>query len=155
MLEVIRKLNEYLDEFETEIGLPPSLVINNKEEFNHYLNMNIMDLEKMDSIGCGNVAYRLTQFSLHIQRILNKENAKKRMLENRINGFICKTVGQFPYIKGELARAAAISENDAAKKLDDELLKCDIKIEELTYLSSGIQKLSDQLKNLQFSKREK
>ena len=75
--EEIAYWDAILDEYEQSIGLPQ---YNNDalpaDELNTYLTMSRDSIEKLSPKDCAQIAYRLSQFSFHIQRTLNRELAR-------------------------------------------------------------------------------
>lgn len=142
-----------VDDFELKIGLQPNILPGDPEEFKKYLVMDVTQIEKLDSKDCANISYRLGQFSLYIQRSLNKEKAISRILTHKINKMISRNINQYSGA-WNMQRAAAIADNDAAATLSDQLVESEIKQDSLEYVSSGLKELANQMKNIQFSKRE-
>jgi hypothetical protein len=148
----LRKTVEDLQAFETRIGLPFNSV-DDHEEFKTYLHMGVNELEKLQYADCANIGYRLVQFSIYIQRCLNLEKSKARMLGHRINKAIAPNIGQY---KGswEMNRYRAIANDDAVSQLQEILIKIEQRIDALEFVSGGIKALSDHIKNVQFTKRK-
>lgn len=146
-------MNEKLDEFELNIGLPENVLPGSREEFRSYLNMDITVLEKLSQQQCANIAYRLVQFSVYIQRCLNREKAKSKTLTKKIDSIIGPKINQYsgPW---NLQRASAILDDDAAKALNSEIIESEARQERLEFVASGIKNLADQMKSIQFAKRE-
>lgn len=117
--------------------------------------MDVTVLDKLDQATCANISYRLIQYSLYIQRCLNREKAKSKTLLNRINKIIAPLIGNYNTRSGwDLQRAAAISDNDAAAKLNSAINESEARQERLEFVATGIKNLADQMKTIQFSKRE-
>lgn len=143
---------EMINSFESNLGLPENILINNTDEYKKYLSMDISQLEKLDIKDCANISYRLSQFALYIQRALNREKALARTIKNKINKIIAPRINQYSG-SWDLQRASAISDNDAAQLLSDELIESESRQDSLEYVSSGIKDLAGHMKNIQFAKR--
>lgn len=117
--------------------------------------MDISIVEKLDFNTCANISYRLIQFSLYIQRCLNREKAKGKTLIKKINAMIAPGINNY-YSKGgwDLQRAAAIEDNDATRSLSSAITESEARQERLDFVATGIKNLADQMKTIQFSKRE-
>lgn len=150
---LINKTDTVLDQYESEIGLPSNIVPGSKDEFQTYLVMNITDLEKLDYKECANISYRIIQFSIYIQRCLNREKAKGKILIKKINKIIAPKINQY---KGswDLQRCAAVEDDTAASALNSELSESEARQERMEFVATGFKNLADQLKTIQFSKRE-
>lgn len=142
--------NEVLDEYENKIGLPPN-ILNNHEEYKHYLQMDIRELEKLTPTECAAISYRLNQFAIYIQRNLNKEKAKSRVLNNKLYSIIAPKINQY-YGAWDMQKAAAIKDNDAANAINNELIETQQKEDRLEFVATGIKNLADNIKSLQFTK---
>jgi hypothetical protein len=140
-----------LDSFEQKIGLPPN-TLDNIDEYKTYLSMNITQLDKLDIRDCANISYRLSQFSLYIQRSLNREKAKCKIIKNKINKIIAPNINQYSG-SWDLQRVSAIMDNDVSESLNEEFIESEAKQESLEYISSAIKELANHMKNLQFAKR--
>lgn len=153
MSELLEKSEGMLDKYEFETGLPENIMPGSKEEFQNYLTMDSVVLEKLDYQQCANISYRLIQFSIYIQRCLNREKAKAKVLNKKINSAIAPIINQY---KGswELQRAAAIADNTATVAWSSELGESEARQERLEFVATGFKNLADQMKTIQFSKRE-
>lgn len=140
-----------LDTYEKKLGLP-SNILDDHESFKSYLNMDISQLEKLDAAQCSYICYKLSQLSLYLQRILNREEAMSRTLKNKINSIIAKKVTDYPQRSWELQRAAAISDNDVTQQLQVELIESEAKQDSLKNLSLGIRDMADHMKTIQYAK---
>ena len=146
-----KQMDDNLDLFEDKIGLPKN-ILNNHEQYGLYLDMTIEDLEKLTPTDCANIGYRLAQFALYIQRMVNKEKAKAKMLNHRIISIIAPNIRQYSG-SWDIQKAAAIKDNDAANKYQSELIVSEVKLDRLDFVATGIKNLADQMKSLQFSKQ--
>ena len=145
--------DKILDEYETGLGLPvynPTLLSEN--ELSQYLSMNRDVLEKLTPEDCAQISYRLAQFSFHIQRTLNRENARYNWAEESIKETIADEINNYKgygYIEKSIQ---AIKHNDKANSLNKIKKYAKQRSDRLTYLSSSVKNLSDILLSIQKTK---
>ena len=73
----VKEWDDILDEYEKGLGLPTYQGNQfSNEELEHYFSMDRKVLEKLTPQDCGEIAYRLGQFSFHVQRSINRELAR-------------------------------------------------------------------------------
>lgn len=132
--------------------LPYNQLPGNQEEFKKYLSMDISELEKLDTRDCANITYRLGQFAIYIQRCLNQEKSRSRVINNKIMSIIAPKINQY-YGAWDMQKVAAIQDNDVTQKLNEELLECEVKQDDLEYVSKGVTELANYMKNLQYARR--
>jgi hypothetical protein len=139
-----------LDEYENQIGFArykSSLLP--EAELNHYLTMNRDELEKLTPDDCGQIAYRLSQFSFHVQRTINREQARHDWSEDTIRSVIADEINSYKgygYLEKSLQ---AIKHNDKARSLDKIRKYAKQRIDRLSYLANSINNLSNILLNIQ------
>jgi hypothetical protein len=142
-----------LDEYENSLGLPlyNSNVLPEKE-LNNYLIMDRTSLEKLGPEDCAQISYRLGQFSFHIQRTLNRENARYNWAEETIKETIADEINNYKGY-GYLEKSTqAIKHNDKANNLNKIKKYAKQRADRLTYLASAIKNLSDILLSVQKTK---
>lgn len=133
-----------LDEYESSIGLPrynPGLL--SEEELSKYLSMSRDELEKFTPEDCGQISYRLTQFSLHIQRTINREIARTNWAEENIKVTIADDINTYKgygYIEKSYQ---AIKHNEKASALNKIKIYAKQRVDRLSYIANSIKNLSD------------
>lgn len=148
--EELEHWDNILDEYENQIGftkyksnlLPES-------ELNGYLTMNRDELEKLTPDDCGQIAYRLSQFSFHVQRTVNREQARHDWAEDTTRSVIADEINSYKgygYLEKSLQ---AIKHNDKARSLDKIRIYAKQRIDRLSYLANSINNLSNILLNIQ------
>lgn len=142
-----------LDEYETRLGLPTySENILPEAELQNYLTMSRDVLEKTTAEDCGQIAYRLAQFSFHIQRTLNRENARYNWAEETIKEVIADDINTYKGY-GYLEKSTqAIKHNDRASNLNKIKKYAKQRCDRLTYLATSVKNLSDILLSIQKTK---
>lgn len=145
--------DKILDEYETGLGLPvyaPTLLPEN--ELNQYLSMNRDVLEKLGPEDCAQISYRLAQFSFHIQRTINRENARYNWADESIKETIADEINNYKGYGYIEKSAQAIKHNDKANALNKIKKYAKQRSDRLTYLSSSVKNLSDILLSIQKTK---
>jgi len=149
----VKEWDEILDEYEKGIGLPQykSDQFAN-EELEHYFSMDRKVLETMTPQDCGEIAYRLGQFSFHIQRSLNRELARCNWAEENIKETIADEINSYKGYGYIEKSSQAIKHNDNANALNKIKKYARMRADRLQYMANGIKNLSDILLNIQRNK---
>lgn len=147
------ELNDWdtlLDQYENSVGLakynPLAL---SEEELNKYLTMNRDELEKLTPEDCGQISYRLAQFSFHIQRTINREIARYNWADETTKELIADEINNYKgygYIEKSYQ---AIKHNDKALAVNKIKKYAKQRTDRLSYLANGIKNLSDILISIQ------
>ena len=151
--ELVEYWDKILDEYETNMGLP--VYTNNalsETELQEYLTMNRNVLEKTSPEDCAQMAYRLGQYAFHLQRTLNREQARFNWAEETIKDVIC---GEINYYKGYgyLEKSIqAINNNERAVALNSIKKHAKQRMDRLSFLANNIKNLSDILLSIQRNK---
>lgn len=151
--EELQYWDTILDEYEKSISLP-SYNANNlaESELNEYLSMNRDSLEKLSPEDCAQIAYRLCQFSFHIQRTINREIARHNWSDETIKETIADEINNYKgygYIEKSLQ---AIKHNDKAQSLNNIKKYAKQRIDRLSYLANCVKNLSDIILSVQKTK---
>lgn len=146
-------MNNILNEFELKIGLSLNIIPGTEEELKKYLTMDISILEKLTYETCANITYRLAQYALYIQRCLNRQNALEKDLIHKIDNIIAPRISQYSG-NWTMQRVAAILDNDVSRELDSQLNITRQRIENLQFVANGIKELANNMKNIQFTKKD-
>lgn len=151
--EQLNYWDKILDEYETSLGLPSySDKILPEAELNEYLTMDRTILEKLSPEDCAQISYRLGQFSFHVQRSINRENARYNWAEETIKETIADDINNYKGY-GYLEKSSqAIKHNDKASALNKIKKYAKQRSDRLTYISSSIKNLSDILLSIQKTK---
>jgi hypothetical protein len=148
--EEISYWDNILDEYENTMGLPKynSSVIP-ESELNTYLTMSRDEIEKLTPEDCGQIAYRLGQFSFHTQRTINREQARFDWAEDTIRNIIADELNNYKGYGYAEKSAQAIKHNDRAGSLEKIKKYAKQRINRLSYLANSINNLSNILINVQ------
>jgi len=146
-------VDRLLDEYEKEIHLPILDTPGEENELQQYLSMNRNVLEKLNPIDCGQIAYRLSQFSFFLQRLYNREKARSIWASNYLNKIIAPQLGSYDkYMKYDAKVALIVEENSSANALQKVLIHCTQRMERLESLASELKHLSSIIKSIQWTK---
>ena len=151
--EEVKYWDDILDEYEQSLGF-------NKyqedclasSELNSYLTMNRDALEKLSPEDCAQIAYRLAQFSFHIQRTANREIARYNWADETLKDLIAdelNTYKGYGYIEKS---TQAIKHNDKAQGLNNIKKYAKQRSDRLSYLANSIKNLSDIILSVQKTK---
>jgi hypothetical protein len=149
----VKEWDDILDEYEKGIGLPSYK--NDQfanEELEHYFSMDRKVLEAITPQDCGEIAYRLGQFSFHVQRSLNRELARYNWADETIKETIADELNAYKgygYIEKSIQ---AIKHNDNANALNKIKKYAKMRSDRLQYMANGIKNLSDILLSIQRNK---
>ena len=142
--EQMEKLDKVLDEYESQCGLPYVEWNGNEDEFREYLSMPREALEKLTPHDCTQIAYRLGQFAFHLQKQVNRENARVVWAKQRLMELVGQESEQFDkYTKFEVKTALIVKANAHAQALQRIWTYAEQRSTRLTFLSSSLKHLSD------------
>ena len=151
--EELQHWDTILDDYEKSISLPSyASSILQEEELNNYLTMDRDQLEKLSPEDCAQIAYRLAQFSFHIQRTINRETARHNWAEETIKETIADEINNYKgygYIEKSLQ---AIKHNDKATTLSSIRKYAKQRIDRLSYIANSLNNLSSILLSIQKTK---
>ena len=151
--EQVNEWDRVLDEYEKSIGLSlykPDVL--SEKELNGYLEMTRDELEKTTPEMCGEIAYRLGQFSFHIQRSINREVSRLNWAEETIKEIIADEINNYKgygYIEKSLQ---AIKHNEKATALNKIKKYAKQRSDRLQYLANSVKHLSDIMLYIQKTK---
>jgi hypothetical protein len=151
--ELVEYWDKILDEYETNMGLP--VYTNNalsETELQEYLTMNRNVLEKTSPEDCAQMAYRLGQYAFHLQRTLNREQARFNWAEETIKDVICGEINNYKgygYLEKSIQ---AINNNERAVALNSIKKHAKQRMDRLSFLANNIKNLSDILLSIQRNK---
>jgi hypothetical protein len=151
--EELKYWDDILDEYEQSIGfnaykedaLPST-------ELNEYLTMNRDMIEKLTPEDCAQIAYRLSQFSFHIQRTINREIARHNWTEETLKDLIADEINTYKGYGYIEKSTQAIKHNDKAQSLNNIKKYAKQRSDRLSYLANSLKNLSDIILSVQKSK---
>jgi hypothetical protein len=145
--------DKVLDEYETSIGLPNyNSQVLPEQELNNYLTMNRDEIEKISPEDCAQIAYRLAQFSFHLQRTINRENARYNWADETLKEAIADDINNYKGY-GYLEKSAqAIKHNEKATAINKIKKYAKQRSDRLTYLANATKNLADIILAIQKTK---
>lgn len=148
----IKEQTELLDKFEKQCALPDCKSPGEESELSQYLNMPLDQIQALSASECSEIGYRLTQFSIYLQRVLNRQVERINWIETHLNKNVAKRIQNYAG-NWTMSRQAAILDNSACIRYQEIQIQCQQRKDRLEFLSKCIMNLVDQLKNLSFIKR--
>jgi hypothetical protein len=151
--EDVKYWDDILDQYEQSIGLPlykdDSML---SEELNTYLTMNRDAIEKLGPEDCAQIAYRLAQYSFHVQRTVNRELARYNWAEECMKETIADELNNYKGYGYIEKSTQAIKHNDKAQSLNKIKNYAKQRSDRLSYLANSIKNLSDIILSIQKTK---
>ena len=151
--ETLQKCETMLDEYEKLSGISEFKPFDDSY-VSKLFNMPIELLNKMTAMECAEAAYTLAQYSFYIQRLYNRESAKNKWANNRINRAVCTEIQDYnnSYMKYEQKIELIAKENEVVQKLINIINYSSLVMERLNFLSTSIKNMCETISNLQKAK---
>jgi hypothetical protein len=151
--EELQYWDQILDEYEKGIGMPVySEVAFQEIELQEYLTMNRDAIEKLSPEDCAQISMRLSQFAFHIQRTINREQARHNWAEETTKEVIANELNNYKGY-GYLEKSyQAINGNEKAASLNKIKKYAKQRIDRLSFLANNVKNLSDILLSIQRTK---
>jgi hypothetical protein len=142
--EQLDEWDRILDEYEKSIGLGSyKSDLFPEDEINLYFSMNRDHIEKLNPEDCLQIAYRLGQFALHVQRSTNREIARHNWADETIKEVIADEINNYKGYGFLEKSLQAIKHNNKAESLNKIKKYAKQRSDRLSYLSGNIKNLSD------------
>jgi len=152
--EELNTWDKLLDEYEQHIGLSQYQTNSLPEdELNKYLTMSRDELEKLTPEDCYQIAYRLAQFSFHIQRTINREIARYNWAEKTTKEAIADDINNYKGYGYIEKSEQAIKHNEKASALNKIQKYAKQRSDRLSYLANSVKNLSDIIMSISKIKR--
>lgn len=151
--EQVAHWDRVLDEYEKGVGMPLySSDCFSEDELQAYLTMNRDAIEKLAPEDCAQISMRLGQFAFHVQRTLNREQARHNWAEETIKEVIANEINNYKgygYIEKSYQ---AIAGNERASTLNSIKKYAKQRMDRLGFLANNLKNLSDILLSIQRTK---
>jgi hypothetical protein len=149
----VNEWDKILDEYENTLGLGTYQTnAFQEEELGKYLSMTRDELEKTTPDVCGEIAYRLGQFSFYIQRSINREISRVNWADESIKETISDEINSYKGY-GYIEKAyQAIKHNEKAQALQKIKKYAKQRSDRLQYLANSLKHLSDIMLSIQKAK---
>jgi len=149
------KREKFLDEYETNLGLPYRSLFTVDDELQNYFVMDRSQIEKLSAKDCSVIAYRLAQYSFHMQRCINREKAMIPYAEQQLNNIIAQNLESYSkFTKHDMKVASICRENKAAEEWSRIIIWAQQRVAKLEDLAQGINNLSYRISTVQKHKEE-
>ena len=147
----LQAVESMLEEYEKSLGI--DLQFNSNDH--GLLNLTIDRLKKMSPEQCGEIAFILSQKSLHLQHEINKQTQRVNWAKTNIDTMIAGVVDTYgtKYTPYENRKTLAIKDNEYTNKLYEVIVKAQQIIDRLSYIPNKIAYMSKTLLELQTTKR--
>lgn len=149
----MEEADRLLDEYERSLGLPPAFAAEVEQEATRLLNLPPAVLRKMSAEECGAAAFTLRQFARHLQRSVNREQARVAWCEENIDAIIAKEVHKYAGASFVERKLKAVRESEAAAAVDRLRVHAKLRVERVSFLAAKVGDEAEALKSLQFTKR--
>ena len=147
------KLEQTLEAYETEVCLN----VFPRDGIDKYLNLSKHELRALGEEECGEIAYMLVQYSMYIQKQMNRHVAIKNWATSYANVIIGRTSDNYEvngkYTSFEEKKLRIYAHDDVAQILNGFIVEAQKRIDTLTFMSSKVESLSKVMTNLQQTKR--
>lgn len=152
--EQVEQWDKVLDEYESSIGLGKYSDVHNfaESELNEYFTMSRDAIEKLTPEDCAQISYRLAQYSLFLQRTLNREIARHNWAESTSKETIADEINNYKGYGFVEKSLQAIKHNDKASALAKIQKYAKQRMDRLSYLANSVKNLSDIILSVQRTK---
>jgi hypothetical protein len=135
------QLDEILDQYEKQNGLNFPTV---NEDMSGYLNMSRDYIESLDRDERSLIALRLAQYSLYVQRLINRERARVSFCDATIRNICARDwINYDKYFQYDIRVAAIALENDVISKVLKIKNHAQIRVLDLENVPFSIKHISD------------
>lgn len=152
--EQVEEWDRVLDEYEQSIGLGKYADSQGfaNEELNDYFTMSRDVIEKLTPEDCAQIALRLSQYALFLQRTLNRESARYYWADESIKETIADDLNNYKGYGYVEKAPQAIKHNEKANALNKIKKYAKQRMDRLSYLAANIKNLSDIVLSVQKTK---
>jgi len=151
--EEVQYWDNILDEYEKGIGMPVYSESAFQEiELQEYLTMNRDSIEKLSPEDCAQISMRLGQFAFHIQRTINREQARHNWAEESVKEVIANELNNYKGYGYVEKSYQAIAGNEKASALNKIKKYAKQRMDRLGFLANNLKNLSDILLSIQRTK---
>ena len=149
--ERLEKLDEILDSYEIDLGIPKYTKEFYDESTQQYLELSRDQIEKLTPENCAEAALLLASLSFHLQRSYNRELARvnwaTQILKTTLSGREQQYKGSW-----ESQFNQAVKEDSYATKIEQIKRYAQHRADRLTYLAYSVKNISDIFLSVQKAK---
>lgn len=146
------KVESELDAFETVNALPAKIPLEVENEARRLIELSPVILKTMTASQCGEASYVLQQFSFFLQKAVNKEQSRITWAEENIKRVISSGINQVNGKSYDERKIKAISQNDAAIKLDKVRVDAQLRLHRISFLSQKVESMAKSIMYVQARK---
>lgn len=151
--EKLNNIDAALDEFEKSSGIMPNIAPGDAAEIEQYLTMNRERLSALDDIACYEIGYRILQYGMYVQRIVNRDKARITWAKTLLANYVTNDSDYDKFRKFEVSVEIVAKKNSAVARLAAIMRWAQQRMDRLEYMSSNLKSLSDMLTNMARSKK--
>lgn len=145
----LARMNDILDKYEIQCGLPPTVNENTKNIATELLNTDFSNFRKTAE-ECGEAASALSQYALNLKRVINKERAIVHWCENRIMKIVGEKLRQYNTYNSFNERLNwAINEDSVAGRLRYIKIEAELRLLRIEDLFFNVKSIADKFSDLQ------
>ncbi len=141
--ERLKNLDAALDKFEKDASMPENTPPGPETELNEYLHMDRNDMERLSGADCAAIAYRLGQFSMYVQRMINRDKARLTWARTQLASFVTNDADYDKFRKFEVAVELLAKSNTAVARLSTIMRWSQQRVDRLDYVATSLKNLSD------------
>lgn len=120
-------------------------------DVSYYLNLTDKELDNFSKEDCVRAQYYIMQYASSLSRSINSIRAKHLVLKRTFDRHLSQVYGSYQNIYGyDMIRAAACSEHEELRKMDNELVKLEALILEYDQAIPKLERIAQSLKDLSF-----
>jgi uncharacterized protein YjeT (DUF2065 family) len=142
-----------LDDFEDGLGLPRGQPVASQSAVRELLEATPEQLRSMGAIELGEGAVLLEQFAFHVQRAVNRQQARARRCEEGIKKALSGSIHRQQASSAEERKMMAIANNSVAERLHAAMVDAQLRIDRLAYLAQRANDMSRAIMALASTKR--
>lgn len=149
----LKQTEQLLDEYDKAFRLNQ---VNISPDIDNILNLKEEVISRFSREECYAKAFILAQFSLALQKEINREKAKNKWANHNLIIVLGKEYNNYgsDYVKTDVKIGMLVNGNEYAKSLNRIALESSIRIEEFDYIAARVNTMSNILQDFGRSKRD-
>lgn len=135
-------MDKLLAEYDKEAGLQDTT--DAYKDVEEYLQYNIEIIERLTSENCFEIAARLIQYAIHLQRLINKESCRMKWCNAIIERVCAREWNNYDqYMKANMKMELIARENEMVNRMIKLRNRASIKLENLNNIGALVRYYSD------------
>lgn len=150
--EKIKEVDKVLDDYARALG---TIGLTKDKDIENILSASHDEIKSQDSETIGIWSFRLARYSGFLQKEINRQMAKNKWADHNIKIVVAKYQANYgdKYTKYEYKRDMVIDDNAYAKELNKLFKETMLRVEELNFISTRVNTMSNILLDISKSKR--